>query len=200
VCVALKGDNCRFFLKPDVSLRLTHKMPRKFIKKYLPDSHKIREHKSLKMFGSLLHEPNLWHLNRKSVSLAFAVGLFFVWVPVPFQMALAAGMAILVHSNLPISVVLVWLSNPVTMPPLFYFAYKLGAWILGSPELEFHFELSYEWLETEMLAIWKPFLTGCFTLAVLSSAAGFVSIRLLWRMSIVNYLKQKRKKNSNRGQ
>lgn len=170
-------------------------MLKKFIQKYLPDPHKIREHKSLKMFGSLLNEPNLWHLNRKSISLAFAVGLFFAWVPVPFQMALAAGMAIIVHSNLPVSVGLVWISNPITMPPLFYFAYKFGAWILGTPELDFHFELSYEWLETEMLAIWKPFLMGCFTLAVISSTLGFISIRLLWRLSITNYLKQKRKKN-----
>jgi uncharacterized protein len=173
-------------------------MPKKFIQKYLPDPHKIREHKSLKIFGTLLHEPNLWHLNRKSVSLAFAVGLFFAWVPVPFQMALAAGAAIIIHSNLPISVGVVWISNPITMPPLFYFAYKFGAWMLGTPELEFHFELSYEWLETEMLAIWKPFLTGCFTLGVISSALGFVSMRLLWRLHIIKYLKEKRHKNNNR--
>lgn len=167
-------------------------MPKKFIRKYLPDPHTIREHKSLQIFGTLLHDANLWHLNRKSVSSAFAVGLFFMWMPVPFQMALAAGVAIIVRSNLPISVALVWLSNPVTMPPLFYFAYKLGALMLGSPVSEFSFELSMEWLSSEMSAIWKPFLLGCFTLAVFSSAAGFAGMRLLWRLHIINYLKQKR--------
>lgn len=170
-------------------------MPKKLLRKYLPDPHKIREHKSVKMFGNWLHEPNLWHLNRKSVSLAFAVGLFCAWVPVPFQMALAAGVAIILRSNLPISVALVWISNPVTMPPLFYFAYKFGAWILGTPELSFVFELSFEWLKTEMLMIWKPFLVGCFTLAVVSSALGFAAIRLAWRISVVNYLNKKRKNN-----
>ena len=169
-------------------------MPKKFIRKHLPDPHKIREHKALKMFGTLLHEPNLWHLNRKSVSLAFSVGLFFAWVPVPFQMVLAAAIAILVHSNLPISVGLVWISNPFTMPPMFYFAYKFGAWMMGTPELEFNFEPSFEWLETEMLAIWQPFLTGCFTLAILCSVIGFTSIRLAWRLSVVNYLKAKRER------
>jgi len=173
-------------------------MPKKLIRKYLPDHHKIREHNALKMFGTLLHEPNLWHLNRKSVSVAFAVGLFFCWVPVPFQMVLAAAVAIIVHSNLPISVGLVWISNPVTMPPMFYFAYKLGAWVLGTPELDFTFELSLEWLKTEMLAIWKPFLTGCFTLGVISSALGFTAIRLAWRMHIVSYIQKKRKQRKHR--
>jgi uncharacterized protein len=169
-------------------------MPKKFIRKYLPDPHKIREHKSLKMFGTLLHAPNLWHLNRRSVSLAFAVGLFFMWVPVPFQMALAAGVAIIVQSNLPVSVALVWISNPVTMPPMFYFAYKFGAWQLSVPPSEFSFEPTTDWLLNEMMAIWQPFLAGCFTLAVVSSLAGFFGMRLIWRMHIIRYLNNKRKK------
>ena len=169
-------------------------MPRKFIRKFLPDPHKIRDHKSIKMFGTLLHEPNLWHLNRRSVASAFAVGLFCMWMPVPFQMALAAGVAILIHSNLPISVALVWISNPLTMPPMFYFAYRLGTWILGVEEIHFIFEPTMDWLKTEMLIIWKPFLTGCMTLAVISSALGFTSIRLFWRLAILRYLEKKKQK------
>ena len=169
-------------------------MPKKFIRKFLPDPHKIRDHKSIKMFGTLLHEPNLWHLNRRSIASAFAVGLFFMWVPVPFQMALAAGVAILIHSNLPISVALVWISNPLTMPPMFYFAYQLGTWILGVQEMHFVFEPTMDWLKTEMLIIWKPFLTGCMTLAVISSVLGFTGIRLFWRLAILRYIDKKRKK------
>jgi uncharacterized protein (DUF2062 family) len=107
-------------------------------------------------------------------------------------MALAAGFAILVRSNLPISVALVWISNPVTMPPLFYFAYKLGAWMLGTAANKFSFELSTEWLMSEMLVIWKPFLTGCLTMATLSAVIGFFSIRVLWRLHIVRYMQKKR--------
>ncbi|MFW2373209.1 MAG: DUF2062 domain-containing protein [Gammaproteobacteria bacterium] len=167
-------------------------MSKKFFRKYLPDPNKIREHKSLKIFGTLLHDANLWHLNRRSVSSAFAVGLFFMWMPLPSQMILAAATAIIIRSNLPISVALVWISNPVTMPPLFYFAYKLGALMLGTPVMELSFEFSMEWLGNEMSIIWKPFLLGCFILGLISAVAGFVSIRLLWRLHIFNYLKQKR--------
>ena len=57
---------------------------------------------------------------------------------------------------------------------------------------KFHFEASTEWLMNEMLIIWKPFLTGCFTLAVVSAALGFFTMRLLWRLHIIRYINQKR--------
>ena len=65
-------------------------MPKKLIKKYLPDPEKLKQQKSLQFLGDRLHEPNLWHLNRRSVSLAFAIGLFVAWIPTPTQMAIAA--------------------------------------------------------------------------------------------------------------
>ena len=142
----------------------------------MPSPQTIREHKFLSMFGDWLHDPNLWHLNRRSAAGAFAVGMFFMWVPVPFQMVLAAGAAILVRTNLPLSVALVWITNPVTIPPMFYFAYKLGSWIVGVPPAEFTFELSMEWLAHELEAIWLPFLVGCFTLASVSSVLGYFLI------------------------
>jgi len=168
-------------------------MPKRFLKKLMPAPHTIRDHKSLQMFGTLLHDPNLWHFNRRSVAKAFAVGLFFMMMPVPFQMALAAGVAIIVKSNLPLSVVLVWISNPLTMPPMFYFAYKVGAWVLQTPEVAFNFEPTTEWLTTGMLAIWQPFLFGCFFLGTLFSVLGYVTIRLLWRWSVVKKLQEKRR-------
>ena len=170
-------------------------MPKKFIKRYMPDHEKIRSNKHLnKLFGKLLHDPNLLHLNRRSVSTAFFVGLFMSFVPLPSQMIMAAAVAILVRCNLPIAVGLVWISNPVTMPPIFYFAYRVGAWILNTPEHEFAFELSWEWLGSELNAIWEPFLLGCFICGVTFGALGYATIRLLWRLHIVNAIKERRKK------
>lgn len=171
-------------------------MPKRLLKKYMPDPDTIRNHKSLQIFGTLLHDPYLWHFNRRSIAKAFAVGLFFMMMPVPFQMALAAGAAILVRSNLPISVVLVWISNPVTMPPMFYFAYQFGAWVLQTPETEFSFELSMDWLLNGMSAIWFPFLFGCVVLGTIFSIVGYISIRLLWRWSVVKKRQQKNKSSS----
>jgi len=167
-------------------------MPKQFLRKHLPDPHKITQSKSLSIFGKWLHEPNLWHMNRKSVSMAFLVGLFVMWVPLPSQMIIATGAAIVLRCNLPISVALVWITNPLTMPPMFYAAYLLGNSILGTPPGTSEFEASFDWIAQQMSSIWQPFLLGCLILGILSSITGFIGIRLLWRLHIVKYIKNKK--------
>lgn len=161
-------------------------MPRKFFQRFLPHPKTIKENKTLQIFGDWLHKPDLWHLSRRSVAGAFAVGLFFAWMPVPFQMVLAAGTAIWIGTNLPLSVALVWVSNPVTIPPMFYFAYMVGTWIIGEPATDFNFELSFNWLLNELSAIWQPFLVGCFTMAASCSLLGYLIINGIWRYSVVS--------------
>ncbi len=173
-------------------------MPKKFLRKHLPDPHKITQSRSLRIFGSLLHDPNLWHMNRKSVSLAFLVGFFFMWVPLPSQMILAAGVAIIIRCNLPLAVALVWITNPLTMGPMFYFAYKLGNWMLNLPVNDIEFEASFDWISSQMNLIWKPFLLGCLTMGTVSGLTGFTMMRLLWRLHIVQYLKDKKRRFSQR--
>ncbi|MDH5572399.1 MAG: DUF2062 domain-containing protein [Gammaproteobacteria bacterium] len=174
-------------------------MPKNFIKRYMPDHHKIRNHPHLnRIFGTLLHDPNLLHLNRRSVSYAFGAGLFFAFVPIPFQMVLAVAGAILFRFNLPIAVGLVWITNPLTMPPIYYFCYKVGTWILQTPIQHIDFQISMEWLATELFAIWQPFLLGCFVVGAVSGLLGFFGIRLLWRLHIVSHLKQRSLRLHNR--
>ena len=168
-------------------------MPRKIFKRYLPDFHKIRTHSHLQIFGRILHDPNLWHVNRRLASGAFAVGLFMTFMPVPFQMVAAAALAILFRVNLPISVVLVWISNPVTIPPIFFFCYKVGTWLIGKKINEFAFEPTWHWLTNELTIIWQPFLLGCFVVGTIAALAGFYGIHALWRLHVVRTWEQRKK-------
>ncbi len=173
-------------------------MPKKLIKRWMPDHEKIRNHPHLnKVFGKLLHDPNLLHLNRRSVSGAFFVGLFMAFVPLPSQMILAAAVAIFARVNLPISVGLVWVSNPLTMPPIFYFAYKVGAWTLGTPIRESNFQMTWEWLGTELAAIWEPFLLGCFISGLVSGILGYLGMRLIWRLHVIRQWEARKKRRAN---
>ncbi len=169
-------------------------MPRKLIKKYLPHPDKIKDNRFLTVFGPVIHEPQLWHLTRHSVAKAFMVGLFFAFWPVPFQMVLAAGGAILVRCNLPLSVALVWITNPVTMPFLFGLAYFVGSTVLGSNGSEFEFELSWQWLEHNLETLWQPFLLGCAICAVVAGIVGYFAVGLFWRFHTIRAWKHRKLK------
>ncbi len=133
----------------------------------------------------MLYNPNLWVLNRRSASGAFAVGLFMCFVPLPSQMIMAAGVAIALGVNLPLAVALVWISNPITMPVMFYLAYKVGAFIMQTPYQEFRFELSWQFIIEQMSTIGPPFLLGCALCGTIFASLGYFGIRGIWRYSVV---------------
>jgi len=158
-------------------------MPKDFIKKHLPDPESIKNNKSLRFLGPLIHEPNLWHLNRHSVIKAFAIGLFWASLPIPFQMIAAALCALRFNANLPLSLALCWISNPLTMPPLFYCEYLLGAWILDIPASPFEYELSFAWMKEKLFEIGIPMYFGSLVTGTISSIAGYFLINAAWKKS-----------------
>lgn len=159
-------------------------MAKKTIQRLMPDHNKIKDQKALRIFGSLLHDANLWHLNRRSARGAFAIGLFFAFIPVPFQMVLAAALAIPLRVNLPLSVALVWLTNPLTMPPIFYGAYLVGVAVLGHEQHPFVFEASWQWLTESLSTIGPAFIVGCLVCASVASIVGYFGVDYLWRRSV----------------
>lgn len=159
-------------------------MPKKFMKRYLPTPEKVQAMQSLRFLGDILHEPNLWHINRHCVARAFLVGIWFCFIPMPFQMLAAAVFAVWFNANLPLSVVLVWISNPVTMPPIFYFNYKIGALALDRPVLSFEFELSWSWISERLLDIGIPLYLGSLIVATVSACLAYLVIQYLWRRKI----------------
>jgi uncharacterized protein (DUF2062 family) len=161
-------------------------MPKKTLMRLFPNPKTIQQHPSLQFLGTLLHQPNLWHLNRRYVSRAFLVGVFFAFMPMPFQMVAAALVGVFIHSNLPISIGLVWISNPITIPPIFYFTYKVGTVLLDTPTRAFEIELSLDWALTELSTIWEPLLLGSLLCGVIFAALGFIGIRLVWRFNVIS--------------
>ena len=166
-------------------------MPRKFLKNFF-SGRSIREEKSFSIFGELIHDENLWHMHRRSVAGACAIGLFCAFIPIPFQMILAAGLAIIFRCNLPISVALVWVTNPITMTPLFFLAYKVGTFLTDTHLGPFAFELSLNWLFTELRERWKPFLVGCLFTATVAGLCGFIAARILWRLRVISFWNQRK--------
>ncbi|UST94113.1 DUF2062 domain-containing protein [Pseudomonas siliginis] len=156
-------------------------MPRRLFKRYMPDPTSIREHKSLRFLGTLLHDPNLWHLNRHSVARAMAVGLFAAFLPIQAQMLVAAALAVMVRGNMPIAVSLVWLTNPITMPAVFFCTYQAGAFLMDVPARHLPDELTWEWISGELSTLWQPFLLGSVVVGLVLGVLAYFLVMLYWR-------------------
>lgn len=155
-------------------------MPRKFFKRWLPDSTTLRNTPGLKSVAHLLDNPSLFQLNRRSVAVAFFVGLFFCYMPTPGQALLAALGAFSLRANLPISVALVWVSNPFTLPFFVLSAYGAGAFFLGGGSIQMPAEFNFDWF----LTVWKPFLLGSLIMGTVAGAAGYLLVTIIWRVSV----------------
>jgi len=167
-------------------------MSRKLLKHITPSNDSIRSNKHIQIFGKLLHAPYLWHLGRRSASRAFAIGLFITLIPVPFHMVMAAASAIIFHANLPLSVALVWVNNPFTMVPIFYFGYLLGAWIMGLPIQTFDLAWPEGTIWTWLGNTFLPCLLGCLVCSIIFSLAGYYGIDLIWRWHVIRQWRHRR--------
>lgn len=163
-------------------------MVKKRLRKVIPNASDLRNSGALKPFGEWIYASNYWHLNRYSASMAFFVGLFVAFLPIPGQMLVAALLAIRLRCNLPLSVALVWVSNPLTAPPLLYLAYRLGAVLIDRPMAipagteETAFDLY--WLFAKMGTVWPALLLGCLLLGLFAGSLGYFVISNIWRWRV----------------
>ena len=184
-------------------------MPRKFFRKYLPEPDSFMQNRYVRIFGSALHHPNIWQLNRRSVAGGVAVGMFAGLIPGsnPVQFIAAAILSMVFRVNLPVAVFVTLYTNPFTIVPLYIIAYKLGAFFIGSKngnvpqqELELWSLPFSEWLPALlhwMAAMGRPLAVGLFLLALLLAVASYVAIHLAWRAYIVlQWRKRKMRRNA----
>jgi len=164
-------------------------------KKYLPTREQLREIKSLHWLGDVIFESNLWHFNRHSVSYAVLIGSICCFLPIPFQMIPGVLVSIVIKCNVPIAIAIIWISNPITMGPMMYFAYRVGLIMLGRDSGTVGIEFNVEWLLSQIEFIWQPLLLGCFTSGLVMGLAGFALVRLYWRWKISQYWIKRRQRN-----
>lgn len=158
-------------------------MPKKLLKRFMIAEDKLMHNKTLRYVSSSILSHNIWHLNRRSASRAVFIGLFWAFIPMPLQTVPSAFFCILWRANLPVTLALVWLTNPVTMPPILYGAYRIGSFLLGTPPLDF--ELEWEWVMKSFSQMWQPLLLGSIILSVSFASIGYTAIDLLWRWTTV---------------
>lgn len=162
-------------------------------RRFLPSHQSIKEHRLLRWVGPRLHDPSLWHLNRRAVARAVAIGAFFgLMIPVA-QIPAAVIASLSLRANLWIAAMSTLVSNPFTYAPLYYFAYRLGAGILGikpAPEVAEApvVETFTQWLGHAwhwLGGVGQPLLLGMLLMAVTAATVGYFVTRTLWRYHVL---------------
>jgi hypothetical protein len=169
-----------------------------WLKKYLPNKSELEKSKILSILGAIIFEPNLWHMNRYSVSHAVLIGSICCFLPIPFQMLPCAILCAHRKCNIPIAIAIVWISNPITMAPMMYFAYRLGAWLTGTGADLGTFELSFQWLGLRLAEIWQPLILGCLICGLTLGLTGFILVRIYWLLKINRYQNTRKQRRHNR--
>jgi uncharacterized protein (DUF2062 family) len=161
----------------------------------MPHPDAVRANRFIAPFARWLRHPNLWHLNRRSVPGAVAIGLFCGLIPGPLQMLTALGLAVPLRKNLPVALLATFYTNPFTIVPLYLLGYQLGAFLLGTdqragpaPAWEMNWRDwggSLDALLHWAASLGKPLAVGLVVLALTLAAVGYFGTRIGWRLYVV---------------
>jgi len=120
--------------------------------------------------------------NRRMVSKAVFIGLFIAFIPMPMQMLAVVAVMPFTRFNVPIAIAMCWLSNPFTMPLMYYMEYLTGSFILGS-EIE-SVKMTAEWFSNNIGKIFVPLYVGTLFYSVVVSSLAYYLVNHFWRSSV----------------
>ena len=132
-------------------------------------------------------------VNRRMITRGVAIGLFWGFIPMPMQMLAVMATIPFIRFNVPIAISMVWLSNPFTMPPMYYMEYLTGNFILGREGIE-DIELTMSWFTEHFDEILVPLYVGTSFYSIVVTAIIYVILNRLWVKSVHSENKERRKK------
>ena len=153
---------------------------------------KTSSHKKLRDFIKKYKIPREYlSTSRKMISRGVLIGLFIAFIPMPMQMAAVLLFVPFVRFNVPIALAMCWLSNPITMPPMYYMEYLTGSFLLGiEPE---PVEMTLEWFKHNLDNIFIPLYFGTAMYSIFGSLAAYFLVNYLWKLSVERDRKLHRK-------
>ncbi|WP_373974865.1 DUF2062 domain-containing protein [Chitinibacter sp. SCUT-21] len=179
-------------------------MPRKHLRRWLPDQHTLHKNVFLSRFAHWFEHPNLWHLNRRSVAGGMAAGMIGGLIPGPLQVITASVLALVFRVNLPVAIFATFYTNPFTIAPIYWVAFLLGSWVTGQDggatmaQMPSFMDLAFlDWIAA--MGLWvqslgMPLLVGLPLLSILLAIAAYVLVQVCWRVWVYWALRKKAKR------
>jgi uncharacterized protein (DUF2062 family) len=132
-------------------------------------------------FGQMLVRMRQLEGSPHNLALGMAVGIFVSITPIiPLQTIVAVFLAFLVRGSKSAAALGTWLSNPLTIPVVYYANYKLGCTLLGYPKTldSIAFD-SFSQLMGLGLDVTRAMILGGVVIgAILGVAAYFITFRV----------------------
>ncbi|MES2137483.1 MAG: DUF2062 domain-containing protein [Pseudomonadota bacterium] len=170
-----------------------------WLTRHIPTRETIHSYRVLRPFERHLTHASLWRMTRRSVPRGVALGLFVAVIIPVLHTAIAAVLAIPARANVAVAAAFTLVVNPLTIPPLYYAAYRIGAWELHhdarlvnpAAAERFSGELSrlLFWIHEASGAI----ALGVLTIAVGSAVVGYIASALVWRSWSQSRWRQRRR-------
>lgn len=161
----------------------------------LPRRSNVHRYPVLKWFaGTARKRLYLWSFRSREMTAALLVGLIVALMPlVGAQMLIVFFLAVWFRCNLPLIVALQWISNPLTMGPIYYADYIIGMAVLELcgfvPEVNTLLKPDYDWAHfewshlAEILDAFPPMLLGGLVLGVFAGILAAGSYKWLAKSS-----------------
>lgn len=177
-------------------------MLKNYLRRCLPDHKTVHDNAFMRRFGHWFADPRLWHLNRRSVAGGVAIGLFSGLIPGPLQVITASALALGWRKNLPVAILATFYTNPLTIGPLYWLAFKLGSLLSGATghdalrDMPSFFDHSFgDWLQlllSWVVSMGAPLLIGLPVLALSLAVLGYVLVLQGWWLHVCWHVWRKR--------
>ncbi len=155
-------------------------MSKKVVAKWLPSRESLEKMRHLRVLGPLLARPWLWHLNRRSVAVGLAAGVFIGFIiPMGLQIPIAAVLAFWARGNLAAAALSTLVTNPFTVAPIYYLAYRLGMFLTGADPAAWSSDLP---VMAKLAAVGGPLMLGLAVLGVVGAALAYFGTHAIWRL------------------
>jgi uncharacterized protein (DUF2062 family) len=131
-----------------------------------------------------------------------ALGLFVAVIIPVMHTAIAALLAIPARANVAVAALFTLVVNPITIPPLYYAAYRIGSWELHhDAPLVNHAAAERFSGELSRLLFWiheasGSIAVGVLTIAAVAAVVGYAVAALVWRFWSHSRWRQRRSAKS----
>jgi uncharacterized protein (DUF2062 family) len=165
---------------------------KKLFIRIMPNHDSIKSFQNAHLLKKITQDPDIFHLTRRSASGGIAIGLFIAFLPIPGHTLLSIFAAVFFRMNLPLTLLFAWTTNPFTVVPIYYFAYKTGAILLGESVRPVNILIDASGFGGVLSEIWLPLIIGCLLFSLVSSICSYLLIRIIWRYSVVSKWKSRK--------